>query len=308
MRIISQQTCRIYPTVSAWHPVPCAPTGGYTDHHNITEAIQNMDIAAVAKEWNDCGVVIIPGFLDRTEIAALRHICDRVLEQAIAEAPDRANASNIAYLTERKYFRAHEADLLRLLEFIADQRIVLLLTRLSGELPLFHNTQYFYHPAVTSWDGDWHRDTQFLAPEVSLERERMKQHTGVHFRVAFLPDAQLEYVPGSECRWDALAELEIRKGAQPSRPDMPGRKKIELRTGDACLFHAWGIHRGTYRADIPRRTLDVIYGWGGACSYSPPPPMCFTDPELLARLSPQARNFFDYFINAYRVYWKQGSS
>jgi ectoine hydroxylase-related dioxygenase (phytanoyl-CoA dioxygenase family) len=265
----------------------------------------NMDIEQVATEWKDCGVVVIPAFLDLPKIAELRRICDYVLEQAIAEAPDRANASNIAYLTEHRYFQTREADLLRLLEFIAGQRIVSLLTRLSGELPLFHNTQYFYNPAATSWDGDWHRDTQFLAPEVALERERMKQHTGVHFRVAFLPDFQLEYVPGSEQRWDIPAELEIRKGADPSLAAMPGRRKIELRAGDACLFHAWGIHRGTYRPDTPRRTLDIIYGWGGTCSYSPPPPMCFADRELMARLSPSARNFFEYFISVYKPYWNQ---
>jgi len=138
-----------------------------------------MDFEEITKHWSESGLVVIPGFLDPLEIAELRRICDHVLQQAIAEAPDRANASNIAYLTERRYFHSHEADLLRLLEFIADQRIVSLLTRLSGELPLFHNTQYFYNPASMSWDGDWHRDTQFLAPESPLERERMKQHTGV---------------------------------------------------------------------------------------------------------------------------------
>jgi ectoine hydroxylase-related dioxygenase (phytanoyl-CoA dioxygenase family) len=264
-----------------------------------------MDIEQTAKDWNDCGVVVIPGFLDQPEITELRRICDHVLEQAIAEAPDRANASNIAYLTECRYFHSREADLLRLLEFIADQRIVSPVTHLSGEIPLFHNTQYFYNPASMSWDGDWHRDTQFLAPEVEVEQKRMKQHTGVHFRVAFVADSQLEYVPGSERRWDVAGELEIRKGAEPRRSDMPGSTKVELNAGDACLFHAWGIHRGTYRANIPRRTLDMIYGWGGACDYCPPPPMCFTDQDLLARLSPSARNFFDYFIKTYRRYWSQ---
>ena len=266
-----------------------------------------MDVEQIIKEWNNCGVAIIPRFLQPSEMTELKRICDHVLEQAIAEAPDCANASNIAYLTEHKYFHAHETDLLRLLEFVADQRVVSLLTRLSGELPLFHNTQYFYNPAVCSWNGDWHRDTQFLAPEAALERERMKQHTGVHFRVAFLPDSQLEYVPGSERRWDLPAELEIRKGVQPNFPNMPGRKRLELRAGDACLFHAWGIHRGTYRADITRRTLDIIYGWGGACSYCPPSPMCFLDRELLARLSPAARSFFEYFISVYKPYWNQRS-
>jgi phytanoyl-CoA dioxygenase PhyH len=265
-----------------------------------------MDFEEITKHWNESGLVVIPGFLDPWEIPELRRICDHVLQQAIAEAPDRANASNIAYLTERRYFHSREADLLRLLEFIADQRIVALLTHLAGELPLFHNTQYFYNPVTTSWDGDWHRDTQFLAPEVALEQERMNQHTGVHFRVAFVADSQLEYVPGSERRWDLPDELEIRKASQPNRSPMPGRRKIALGAGDACLFHAWGIHRGTYRTNVPRRTLDIIYGWSGACNYCPPPPMCFTDQDLLARLSPSARSFFEYFIKSYRSYWKGG--
>ena len=262
-----------------------------------------MQLETIAENWRRSGVVILPDFLQQPEIDELRRICDHVLEQILAEAPDRANASNIAYLTERRYFRAAEVDLLRVLEFIANQRILSLLTHLSGEAPLFHNTQYFYNPSI-SWDGDWHRDTQFLAPEIALEQERMKQHTGVHFRVAFLADSQLEYVPGSEQRWDLPSELKIRKGTEPNHPEMPGSQKIELRAGDACIFHAWGIHRGTYRADVPRRTLDIIYGWGGACSYCPPPPMCFTDASLLARLSPGAREFFDHFIRAYEKYWR----
>jgi hypothetical protein len=264
-----------------------------------------MDLEQIAKDWKDFGLVIIPGFLDPSEVGELRRICDHVLRQAIAEAPQRANTSNIAYLTERRYFRAQEGDLLQLLEFIADPRILSLLSHLSGEVPLFHNTQYFYNPAGLSWNGDWHRDTQFLAPEAVIEQERMKQHTGVHFRVAFVADSRLEYVPGSERRWDLAGELDIRKGADPRRSDMPGRRKINLEAGGACLFHAWGIHRGTYRVDIPRRTLDIIYGWGGACDYSPPPPMCFTDRNLLTRLSPSARGFFERFIKTYTRYWDQ---
>jgi ectoine hydroxylase-related dioxygenase (phytanoyl-CoA dioxygenase family) len=264
-----------------------------------------MDLEQIAKDWKNFGLVIIPGFLDPWEVGELRRICDHVLRQAIAEAPERANTSNIAYLTERRYFRAQEGDLLQLLEFIANPRILSLLSHLSGEVPLFHNTQYFYNPAGLSWNGDWHRDTQFLAPEAVIEQERMKQHTGVHFRVAFVADSRLEYVPGSERRWDLASELDIRKGADPRRSDMPGRRKINLEAGDACLFHAWGIHRGTYRVDIPRRTLDILYGWGGACDYSPPPPMCFTDRNLLTRLSPSARGFFERFIKTYTRYWDQ---
>jgi hypothetical protein len=260
----------------------------------------------VAKSWRTCGLAVIPGFLDRQEVGVLQRICDSVLRQAIAENAKLADARNIAYLTDQKYFASRTADLVTLLEFIADQRIVSLLTEIAGETPLFHNTQYFYNPFTKSHDGEWHRDTQFLAPDPELEIARMGQHIGVHFRVAFLPDQQLEYVPGSEQRRDSPEELAIRKGGDPANPNMPGRTTVKLNAGDACLFHAWGIHRGTYRADIHRRTLDIIYGWGGVCDYAAPPPMCFTDKDLLARLSPHARSFFDFFVRSYEPYWKQG--
>lgn len=266
-----------------------------------------MRVEEISADWRARGFVVIPNFLAAQEIDPLRRICDHVLEQSIEEDPRRGAARNIAYLTDPKYFRSREDDLLRLLEFIADDRIVSFVSQIAGEMPLFHNTQYFHNP-TQSHDGEWHRDTQFLAPDETLERQRMKQHTGVHFRVAFLPDRQLEYVPGSELRWDTPQEQSIRKGNHPTDSDMPGRTTIDLAPGDACLFHAWGIHRGTYRADIPRRTLDIIYGLGGVCDYAVPPSMCFTDKELLARLSPSARKFFDFFIRSYEAHWKQSSA
>jgi hypothetical protein len=260
---------------------------------------------AVAKSWRQRGFAIIRGFLDPYQVDVLRGICDRILTQVLARDPRLANARNIAYLTEREYFDFRGGELVNLIEFIADKQIISLLTDLSGETPLFHNTQYFYNPSWKSHDGEWHRDTQFLAPDPVLERRRMRQHTGAHFRVAFLPDRQLEYVPTSEQRWDSPEELAIRKGRNPTAPDMPGRTTIGLEPGDACLFHAWGIHRGTYKAAVPRRTLDIIYGWGGVCDYFPPPPTCFSDRALLAQLTPNARDFFDYFIRTYERYWEQ---
>jgi hypothetical protein len=263
-----------------------------------------MQINKIETAWRARGIVVIPGFVDAQEVEALRRICDDVLEQSIVEDQRRADARNIAYLTEPRYFIGRESELLKLLEFIADARIVSLLTQIAGETPLFHNTQYFHNPRTNSHDGEWHRDTQFLAHDNELESKRMMQTTGVHFRVAFLPDRQLEYVPGSELRWDLPEELAIRKGENPTRPDMPGGERIELGAGDACLFHGWGIHRGTYRREVPRRTLDVIYGWGGVFDWAPPPATCFRDKDLLAHLSPGARKFFDYFIRNYEASWK----
>jgi hypothetical protein len=149
-----------------------------------------MNLEAITENWRAHGYAVTPGFLAAQEVDRLRWICDHVLEQAVEEDRSRAAARNIAYLTEQRYFRSRADDLLKLLEFIADDRIVSLLSHIAGEMPLFHNTQYFYNSTL-SHDGEWHRDTQFLAPEETLERQRTKQHTGVHFRVAFLPDRQL---------------------------------------------------------------------------------------------------------------------
>jgi hypothetical protein len=41
-----------------------------------------MDLEQIAKDWNNSGLVIIPAFLDRSEIAELR-ICDHILQEAI---------------------------------------------------------------------------------------------------------------------------------------------------------------------------------------------------------------------------------
>jgi ectoine hydroxylase-related dioxygenase (phytanoyl-CoA dioxygenase family) len=40
---------------------------------------------------------------------------------------------------------------------------------------------------------------------------------------------------------------------------MPNALRISLQPGDACVFHAWSIHRASYRRTPIRRTLDLLY-------------------------------------------------
>ncbi|MBP0020915.1 MAG: phytanoyl-CoA dioxygenase family protein [Cyanobacteria bacterium SBLK] len=257
-------------------------------------------------QWNTDGYIIFPNFIDAVKIKKLRRICDRILEQIQARREanrEFKDVTNIAYLTEIQYFQDDRLPLIELLEFIGSPQIVGILEKIAGEIPLFHNTQYFYQPKFASWEGDWHRDSQFDAPDVELEKIRMQEFTGVHFRVAFLTDDRLEYIPGSQKRWDTEIEFNIRKGRNPKFSNMPDRQRIHLKPGDACLFHAWGIHRGSYRIDKPRRTLDIIYGWGGKC-YFTPPAMCFSQPSILDSLSEPARQFFVHFIETYRHAWE----
>ncbi len=236
----------------------------------------------------------------------MRRICDHVLEQSIEEDPRRAAARNIAYLTERRYFESREADLLKLLEFIADERIVSLLSHIAGEMPLFHNTQYFHNP-TQSHDGEWHRDTQFLAADEALERQRMKQHTGVHFRVAFLPDRQLEYVPGSEQRWDTSEELEYPKGRQSNSCGHARADHDRPRTGRRLSFS----RLGNPSRNLPSRDSAPhagYYLWLGRCvRLLSAAAHVFYGYGTTAKLSPGTQDFFGYFIRSYETYWKQSS-
>lgn len=273
-------------------------------------------LATIAQTWQQQGFCILPGFLEAIAIEQLRTICDRILQQWIEQSaqPDQAaNATNMAYLTDPAYFEHHPQELITLLELIADRRILTVLQELYQAPILFHNTQYFFEPRSQSRLGAWHRDTQFLAPDPELERSRILQTHGVHVRFALLDDDRLEYVPASEQRWDTPEEYAIRKaegGAiAPSgellySTAMPNSQRISLTAGDGLLFHAWGIHRGTYETGKPRRTFDIIYHIGEPCNYCPPPPMCFRQPGLLERLSPRARTFFTDFVTAYQDYWQ----
>jgi Phytanoyl-CoA dioxygenase (PhyH) len=257
--------------------------------------------------WAKHGYFVIRDFLSPNDIRKLRRSCDIVLDQIRAESSDLGHSNaNIAYLTEPRYFTGERPSLIRLLEFVGTVRVRKLISGLChpDEAPLiFHNTQYFHEQTTRDWDGNWHRDSQFGLPDAEAERQFALTTTAVHFRVAFVSDDRLEFVPGSHARWDTTDEFQIRKGSVQN-DSMPGSDRIALEPGDACVFHAWGIHRGTYRRTPIRRTLDIIYGFG-PCRPGPatPPLTCFRDSEILGLLSHDARCFFEDFVATYRKYW-----
>ena len=272
-----------------------------------------MKSGELVRGWNERGYVVVPGLFGPALVGRLRRICDRVLAQWVAESPkpsEAANSTNMAYLTEPRYFPARRGELTALLEAVADERVLDTLRLLLGAEPLFHNTQYFFDPADETRDGDWHRDQQFGAPDDETEKSRMREHAGVHLHVAFLPDDNLEYVPGSHARWDTAAELAIRRGASGAKrnsPEMSGAERIALGSGDGVFFSAWGIHRGRYVAGRPRRTFDAIYGTASPHpAWFTPPPTCFLSEGALDGLSEGARAFYERFADHYRRRWLSG--
>jgi hypothetical protein len=253
-------------------------------------------------QWARDGFVVVPGYLAENERHRLRSACDGVLAAWQATRPeDPEDVTNMAYLTAPR-FHADATTLVPLLTFAADPWLVGQLDRLAGDaVPRFQNTQYFYEPARQTWDGAWHRDTQFGARDAADERHRRESLTGVHFRVALVDDPWFHIVPGSHVRDDTDVERVARNAKAGGA--LPGGRVMALAPGDALLFHAWSVHRGTYVAGQSRRTLDVIYEWGAVAEWSAPPPTCFLEQAFLGQLPQAAQDFYARFIAAHAARW-----
>lgn len=214
------------------------------------------------------GYFVVPAFLNRTELSELRRACDTALDRARVESTENGHTTpKIGVFAEPSYF-SHQRDALeRLTKFVGSARVCALLEGLALEgeddTPQLKNTDYYHEQTKRDWDGDWHRDSQFGQPDPELERRRILTTTSVHVRVALEDDDRLEIVPGSHRRWDTPEELQVRKGSKRTSSAMPGATRIALGAGDACAFHAWSIHRATYRRTPLRRTLDSLYAFGG---------------------------------------------
>ncbi|CAN5708195.1 hypothetical protein BH09MYX1_BH09MYX1_01980 [soil metagenome] len=212
------------------------------------------------------GYFALPAFLNPTDLGELRRACDVALDRARAESAENGHSTpKIGLFTELSYFAEQSDALVVLANFVGSARICALLEGLSHEdedaTPHLENTDYYHEQTKHDWDGDWHRDSQFGQPDPELERRRILGTTSVHVRVALEDDDRLEIVPGSHRRWDTPEELQIRKGSKRTSSAMPGAKRMTLEAGDACIFHAWSIHRATYRRTPLRRTLDSLYAF-----------------------------------------------
>ena len=210
---------------------------------------------------------VVPGFLNETEVAELRRACDVVLERVRAESKTQGHTSpSVNLFADTGHFAAEPVALERLLTFVSSAPVCALLTGLAYadecSTPRLKKADYYHEQTRHDWDGDWHRDSQFKEYDPERERALVLGTTSVHVRFALEHDDRLELVEGSHRRWDTDEELRIRKGARRTSAAMPEARRIALRTGDACVFHAWSIHRATYQRAPVRRTLDSLYTFG----------------------------------------------
>jgi ectoine hydroxylase-related dioxygenase (phytanoyl-CoA dioxygenase family) len=208
--------------------------------------------------------VVLPQFLESNDQIVLRRACDVALEWSRAHCAETSHTTpRISLLTQGGSFEDGPALLAPVLAFASSARVCTLLASLASSdlsrMPQLKDVHYYHEQTQHDWDGDWHRDSQFSRADLGLERELIESSWSVHVRVAFEADDRLEVVPASHLRWDTAEELRVRRGSQRASAAMPNAVRVSLRPGDACLFHAWSIHRATYRRAPIRRTLDLLY-------------------------------------------------
>jgi hypothetical protein len=208
--------------------------------------------------------VVLPQFLDTEARAPLRRAADEVLAWSRVNCNETSHTTpRISLLTQACACEPGGAMLDPILAFASSARVCALLRAVQGDshggaLQL-KDAHYYHEQTKRDWDGDWHRDSQFARADPDLERELIANGCSLHVRVAFEDDDRLELVPASHGRWDTPEELRIRKGGKRASNEMPSATRVVLRAGDACVFHAWSIHRATYRRAGVRRTLDLLY-------------------------------------------------
>jgi ectoine hydroxylase-related dioxygenase (phytanoyl-CoA dioxygenase family) len=210
------------------------------------------------------GFVVLPHFVDQQDRATLRQAADTALAWSRAECSETSHTTpRISLLTQATSFEHGGAALASVLAFASSAGVCALLDAVARveavEAPQLKDAHYYHEQTKRDWDGDWHRDSQFALTDPELERELIADTWSVHVRVALEDDDRLEIVPSSHARWDSEEELRIRKGGNRATDKMPNAVRVVLKAGDACLFHAWSIHRATYRRTPIRRTLDLLY-------------------------------------------------
>ena len=261
-------------------------------------------------------MIVVRGLYSPDRVAWLRATCERILGQwrtcsaETGRPGGDAESSSMRHLNHPGYFPGDPDGLREMLACIADDKVLNLCRELFGNEPLFRCTSLFMNPTTQHMDGNWHRDSQFLCPDETAEREKILAVGGVsdhiQLQIALVPSDDIEYVPSSHRRWDTDEEYTVRRadsGAN-SRGSLSGAVRIALEPGDAVGFNAYGLHRGRYHANRLRRTFMLTFTDSRAplSDYFSNQPW-FGSPDYLQGLTARERGHFAAFIAAYEKDW-----
>jgi hypothetical protein len=280
--------------------------------------------------WNKQSYLKLPQVFTRERVERLYAVCERSFEQWKREGTSdgepmrycyKPNAWCMIHLNHPKYHRQDPTGLADLLNAVADPAVMEVIREVFADDAVMMQVNYYIDPPGETRIGDWHRDCQFY-PGVDMEgQKKAVMEEGdppreLHMHIPLIPSHATEVVPGTHNRWDTPEELRIRTQDAKSEK-MPGRLPIELVPGDLAFFHVNAIHRGMYYVGVPRRTIAVSFGrvayprlatpewllnWRGyVCTYQP----WFEKAGYLDGCTPEARAFYERFIQTYRGTWKR---
>lgn len=274
-------------------------------------------MSTLHETWREEGYIIVRQLYSPERVSWLRQACERILNQWRVLSPETGRpggdpeSTSMRHLNHSAYFQNDPNGLREMLASIADPKVLALCRGLFGAEPLFRCTSLFMNPTTQSLDGNWHRDSQFLFPDETIEREKLVAANGIsdhiQLQVALVPSDDIEFVPGSHRRWDTPEEYHVRRADEGAnnRSEMPNALRVALEPGDAVGFNAYGLHRGRYHSDRLRRTFMLTFTDSRVplSDYFSRQPW-FQEPDYLAGLNETQRCLFETFVAAYAKDWE----
>lgn len=268
--------------------------------------------------FHEEGILFYPQVFEGEELARLRQACETIRERFLADLdandPGSKNAIVMRHLNDPRWHSGDKTDWKILMEAVADPRCLGPVEQIFRGPSLFRCTSLFFNPRYESYEGNWHRDTQFILKDEELVKANAAKQDliGAQFQIALIDNDDLEYVPFSASRYDSPEEYYLRCADDRSHSQeagMPNALRIRLRAGDAAIFNPNGLHRGRYYVDNPRRTLMLTYTPRAlpVCDYFSHQPWMM-DETYLSCLSPRARAYCDDFVRVYAESWQAEKS
>lgn len=284
---------------------------------------------STTEQWQRDGYLVSRGVFDAALIGALRAGCDATLDQwrreSVAEGEPGGychgpQAWVLIHLNHPKYYRERADCLARLLNAVADARVLEILDDIFRAPAVLTQINYYMDPSETRATA-WHRDSQFFHGVDSEEEREAIGHEGdppraIHMHIPLARTRASEIVPGSHVRLDGEEEGRIRRDA-PGSDTMPGALGLALEPGDLGFFHVNALHRGIYTQGVLRRTIAVTFTRasdpylataesmaervGYVASYQP----WFLKRGYLDGCVPAARGFYERFIDVHRESWRE---
>lgn len=268
-------------------------------------------------KWDDLGYCSLKNIFNKDETKELLKICNRIKEDSTANdltQPEGRGAGShcMRHLNHPGYFVDNDQEYITLMNAICDDRVLSIVNTILEGHPYFRCTSYFFDQQVEHQDGMWHRDSQFGITDCDKEKERILKLTskparGVQIQIALEPSEDIEFVPGSNKRWDTDEEFHIRledDKANNRSNNMPNALRFKQAPGDMIAFDPNGLHRGRYHTDKTRRTLMLTYSSDPVFDFFTDQPW-FLDDEKLNLLPEKSKAFYNEYINVFKKDWQE---